>query len=317
MQVACRAVEYQNVERVKTFGEDIMRIRLLGTGTPTPSLRRMCSGYVVETGNDVIVFDHGFGAHHRLLELGIPATKVSHLFLTHLHYDHCGDYARLVLTRWDQGAGKVPELSVFGPPPLTQFNAALLGESGAFNSDLVARTSDDCSLRIYEARGGVLPRLKPRPNLTELAPGAVVKENGWTLEVSEARHFQPHLNCLSYRLTTSAGAFVYSGDSGPCEGIRKLARNCDVLVHMCHYISGTQLSDAFAESCMGHMELAALARDVGVRNLVTTHITEQFDRPGVRERVIAEMSTVFKGNLFFGEDLMEIPLASPALEKLM
>ena len=290
-----------------------MRIRLLGTGTPTPSLRRMCSGYVVETGDDVIVFDHGFGAHHRLLELGIPATKVSHLFLTHLHYDHCGDYARLVLTRWDQGAGKVPELSVFGPTPLTQFSAALLGESGAFNSDLVARTSDDCSLRIYEARGGVLPRLRPRPHLTELAPGAVVKERGWTLEVSEARHFHPALNCLAYRLTTAAGTFVYSGDSGPCEAIRKLARNCDVLVHMCHYISGTQLSDGFAESCMGHMELATLARDVGVRNLVTTHITEQFDKPGVRERVIGEMSAVFKGNLFFGEDLMEIPLSPPAL----
>jgi ribonuclease Z len=28
-----------------------MRIRLLGTGTPTPSLRRMCSGYVVEIGD--------------------------------------------------------------------------------------------------------------------------------------------------------------------------------------------------------------------------------------------------------------------------
>jgi ribonuclease Z len=294
-----------------------MRIRLLGTGTPTPSLRRMCSGYVVETGDDVIVFDHGFGAHHRLLELGIPATKVSHLFLTHLHYDHCGDYARLVLTRWDQGAGKVPELSVFGPTPLTQFSAALLGESGAFNSDLVARTSDDCSLRIYEARGGVLPRLRPRPHLAELAPGAVVKERGWTLEVSEARHFQPHLNCLAYRLTTAAGTFVYSGDSGPCEAIRKLAHNCDVLVHMCHYISGTQLRDGFAESCMGHMELATLARDVGVRNLVTTHITEQFDKPGVRERIIGEMSAVFKGNLFFGEDLMEIPLSPPALEKLM
>jgi hypothetical protein len=39
-----------------------VRIRLLGTGTPTPSLRRMCSGYLVEIGNDVILLDHGFGA---------------------------------------------------------------------------------------------------------------------------------------------------------------------------------------------------------------------------------------------------------------
>ena len=97
-----------------------MRLRLLGTGTPTPSLKRMCSGYVVEIGDDVIVFDHGFGAHHRLLELGIPATRVTHFFCSHLHYDHMGDYPRLLLTRWDQGAGKIPELKVYGPPPIKQ-----------------------------------------------------------------------------------------------------------------------------------------------------------------------------------------------------
>ena len=95
-----------------------MRIRLLGTGTPTPSLNRMCSGYVVEIGDDVLVFDHGFGAHHRLLEAGIPATRVTHFFCSHLHYDHMGDYPRLLLTRWDQGAGRVPELKVYGPPPI-------------------------------------------------------------------------------------------------------------------------------------------------------------------------------------------------------
>ncbi len=50
-------------------GDVFMRLRLLGTGTPTPSLKRMCSGYVVEIGDDVLVFDHGFGVHHRLLEV--------------------------------------------------------------------------------------------------------------------------------------------------------------------------------------------------------------------------------------------------------
>ena len=90
----------------------------------------MCSGYVVEIGSDVIVLDHGFGAHHRLLELGIAATRVTHLFFTHLHYDHCGDYARLVLTRWDQGAGKVPELRVYGPPPLARMTEQLFGNDG-------------------------------------------------------------------------------------------------------------------------------------------------------------------------------------------
>ena len=34
-----------------------MKITLLGTGTPTPSLRRMSSGYMVEIGDDVILLD--------------------------------------------------------------------------------------------------------------------------------------------------------------------------------------------------------------------------------------------------------------------
>jgi ribonuclease Z len=36
------------------------------------------------------------------------------------------------------------------------------------------------------------------------------------------------------------------------------------------------------------------------------HIYNQFDLPGVRERVIAEMARVYTGVLVFGEDLMEL-----------
>jgi ribonuclease BN (tRNA processing enzyme) len=86
---------------------------------------------------------------------------------------------------------------------------------------------------------------------------------------------------------------------------------------MCHYLSGTQLNEEFANSCMGHLELAHLAAETGVRSVVTTHITEQFDKPGVRERVIAEMSRIYQGTIYFGEDLMEIPLDGPTPEKLL
>jgi len=294
-----------------------MRIRLLGSGTPTPSLRRMSSGYLIEIGNDVIVLDHGFGAHHRLLELGVPATKVSHLFFTHLHYDHCGDYARMVLTRWDQGAGQVPDLKVFGPQPLARMTEQLFSPDGGYGPDLAARTSHDCSLGIYEARGGSLPRAWPNPEVREIAVGDVIEGDGWTLRAGLAEHFRPYLTTLAFRIETPEGSLVYSGDSGPTPAMRELAEEADVLIHMCHHRSGTALNEGFADSCMGHMELAQLAADARVRSLVTTHITEQFDKPGARERVISEMSAVYKGNLFFGEDLMEIPMAGVELEKLM
>src|SRR5688500_2074102 len=84
-----------------------LTVTLLGTGTPAPSLTRQSSGYLIEVGDDVIVWDHGPGAHQRLIESGRRSIDVTHAFFTHLHYDHCMDYVRLVLQRWDQGAGRI------------------------------------------------------------------------------------------------------------------------------------------------------------------------------------------------------------------
>ena len=289
-----------------------MRIHLLGTGTPTPSLRRMCSGYLVRVAGATLVFDHGFGAHHRLLELGIAPTQVTHAFVSHHHYDHMGDLARLVLTRWDQGAGKIPELSLYGPPPLARICERLWGEDGAFGPDVVSRTKNQASLDVYRARGGAGERSPPQPDIHEMAPNEAVRGDGWSVTSTGVAHFGPHLVSYGYRLDSAEGSFVYSGDTGPCASMVKLAQDCDVLVHMCHYLSGTAPSKSFAQSVMGHMELAELGASARVKTLVITHVTEQFDRPGVRERVIADMSRVYPGNLVFGEDLMEIPVTSPA-----
>ena len=103
---------------IRSKEANAMRVTLLGTGTPTPSLVRMSSGYLLRIGNDVILLDHGPGAYHRMMEAGVAALDVSHVFFSHLHYDHCLDYARLLITRWDQGGHGIPELKVYGPRPI-------------------------------------------------------------------------------------------------------------------------------------------------------------------------------------------------------
>ena len=291
-----------------------MRIRLLGTGTPTPSLKRMSSGYLVETGERKILFDFGPGAYHRLLEAGVKPVQVTDIFFTHLHYDHCLDYVRLVMTRWDQGAGKIPELNVYGPAHTRKMTDSIIND--VFGPDLVARTELPMSQAVFVARGGKLPRAKPAPIVKEVRSGDVVQADGFTVRVHSVIHAQPILECFGYRLEADGASFAYSGDAGPCKAMEDLARNADVMVHMCHFISGTALNAEFEKRNGGHLEIARLAQAAGVRNLVASHITEQMDVPGVRERLIREMSVIFKGNLFFGEDLMEIPLGAPGPRKL-
>ena len=289
----------------------VMQIRLLGTGTPNPSFKRMSSGCLVETREDVLVFDHGAGAFHRLMETGIDVSRISHLFFSHLHYDHCLDYARLVLTRWDQAAGKIPELKVYGPAHLKKMTQLLFGEGGVFDPDLIARTQHEPSVQTYISRGGIPPRRRPAPQVLVLEHGKVINERNWRLEVVTVPHAQPYLECFGFRLDTPEGSFAYSGDAGPSLDFVRLTRGCDVLVHMCHQLSGTQPGPEWARGAAGHLEVAQTARDAGVRNLVLTHIPEQMDVPGMREKVIREVGEVFKGNIFWGEDLMEIPVSDP------
>ncbi|MEZ4521611.1 MAG: MBL fold metallo-hydrolase [Thermomicrobiales bacterium] len=283
-----------------------LQLTLLGTGTPAALLQRAGASYFVRLGDQQLLFDCGPFAVHRLLEAGSRPTEITTLFLTHLHYDHCADYGHLVLNRWDEGAGKIPELHVYGPPPVERMTESLFGEQGVWGPDLAARTGNLGSQAVFESRGGTLPRLPPRPDVTTVEAGSVVDGDGWVVRVAEVVHFQPHLICLAYRLDAAGKSIVFGGDTRPTPALTDLAGGANVLIHMCHYVTGEETDPRLTDTCSGHIEAARTARDAGVDTLVLTHITERVEKPGVRERVIHEAAEVFSGRIIFGEDLTEV-----------
>jgi ribonuclease BN (tRNA processing enzyme) len=293
-----------------------MRITLLGTGTPAPSMTRQSSGYLIDVAGDVLVFDHGPGAHHRLIEGGRRATEVTHAFFSHLHYDHCMDYARLVLQRWDQGAGRIGELLVYGPPPLANMTTKLFGEDGVYDVDIKARIGHESSLDVFRERGGVLPRVRPAPAVNEIHAGDRIQGRGWTLTAGHAAHVQPYLECLAFRLDSDEGSICYSGDSGMCEELVELARGCDLLIQMNHHYSGTEPSAAYRAACGNHQDNAVMAARAGVKTLVLTHILHDLDKPGRHDEITRQMAHVFSGRVIWGEDLMQIEVASRGVDPL-
>jgi ribonuclease BN (tRNA processing enzyme) len=256
----------------------------------------------------LIVMDHGPGAHHRLIESGHRATRVGAAFFTHLHYDHCMDYARLVLQRWDQGADRIPDLKVYGPAPIAKMTESLFSEEGVYGPDIRSRIEHQSSIDAFEARGGMPPRRRPAPQVREVHAGDAVEGDGWRVTVGHASHVQPHLECLAFRLDSDDGSFCYSGDSGPCEELIDLARGCDALLHMNQHFSGTEPSPSYRAACGNHRDNAVAARRAGVKTLVLTHFLSQIDRPGVRERIVHEIQKEFDGRVIWGEDLMQITI---------
>ena len=128
-------------------------------------------------------------------------------------------------------------------------------------------------------------------------------------------HAQPALECLGFRLDAAGGSFAYSGDAGPSSAFARLAAGSDVLVHMTYQISGTAPGPEWTRGAAGHLETAQVAADAKVRTLVVSHVSNQMDVPGVRERLIAEMAEIFDGNIVWGEDLMHVPVDDPQAER--
>lgn len=255
------------------------------------------------------MLDHGPGATHRLLEAGRSITDVTHAFFSHLHYDHVMDYPRLLLQRWDQGAGSIDELQVYGPSPIARMTEQIIGDDGLYRPDINARICHPASQSVFQSRGGQLPRPGPAPSVTELVSGQVIDGKSWRMKVGTARHFQPYLECLAYRFECDAGTVVYSGDSGGVlESMIDLAHECDVLIHMCHFASGTEPSKEFRLTNGSHMDVAEIARKSNAKSVVLTHIVPALDEPGVLEHMVCEMSSIYDGNIIIGRDLMEVPL---------
>jgi len=286
-----------------------MKFTILGSGTPAPSLSRQSSGYVLEIGNDLIVFDHGGGAHQRLLEAGYKAADVTHLFISHYHYDHTLDVPRLVLTRWDHGSPAQQPLQVFGPDPLALFLDRFFSDTGSFAMDINARRKSPASQAVYNVRGGKGDRPGPKLNAKEIAAGDVVTGEGWTIRVGPTRHVQPTLNCLAFRIETAEGTIVYSGDNGGVfQPFIEFAKDANVLVHMNHFLSGTELNEDYRVMSGSHIDNAETAEQAGVGTLVLTHLQPNLDDFGVKEKMVAEMYTIYSGNIVVGEDLMEVPM---------
>jgi ribonuclease BN (tRNA processing enzyme) len=227
------------------------------------------------------------------------------------------DYGRLVLQRWDQGAGLVPDLLVYGPPPLARMTDQLFGENGIYAGDIAARTTHRSSLDVYEARGGKLPRARPAPRVTEIHAGSVVEGTGWKVTVGHAQHAQPFLECVALRLDTREGSICYSGDSGGvADSLVQMAKGCDLFIAMNHFFSGTEPTPAFRGATGNHRDNAEIAKRAGVKTLVLTHLTAQIDQPGIREQIVHEIQQVFDGTVIWGEDLMKLGVVNARISTI-
>ena len=285
-----------------------MILHVLGAGQPTPAKDRFGTSFVLELSGEYLMFDCGPASTHKLVKVGILPTQVDYLFFTHHHYDHNVDYPCFLLTRWDHSADKTKQLQVFGPPPTEWFTELLIGEDGAFSPDWKARIEHPVSQEVHQKRGGSLPRSKPSFDVKNIGSGEILTNKEWKITAAFAKHVEPWLKSLAYRVDSVKGSIVFAGDTAPCESVENLARNADILVIGCPWHQDELEKRGHAEVICGTLGTAHMAKDCNVKKLILGHTGGVFSSPGSREKAIGDIAQIYQGEIFFVDELMSLTL---------
>lgn len=212
-----------------------MRITFLGTSV-VPRVAQECNSVFVETGNgDSFVFDQGSGVSAKYGAMGIPPSRMTNLFLTHLHGDHTSDIITLYCFGPSQDR-KTP-LNVYGPT-LSGLPDPSTGEivddgTKAFCSSLKKlmywheQSFSFLSTGFGPGNDGFDIVAHELP--WESVGGTAYEKNGVKITHFPAAHTRN--GSISYRLDWNGLSMVFTGDTKPNDYVISQAKGVDVLIH--------------------------------------------------------------------------------------
>lgn len=93
-------------------------VLILGNSSATPMYGRHPTSQILNFNEQLFLIDCGEGTQMQLFRYGIRSTRISHIFISHLHGDH---YLGLVgLLSSQHLMGRQADLHLFGPAPLKE-----------------------------------------------------------------------------------------------------------------------------------------------------------------------------------------------------
>ena len=114
---------------------DIIKVTILGSGTPRVSFERFSQSILIEHKQDKYLFDAGRGALIRLYQSNILPNEIKNIFFTHLHSDHILGFSDILMTGWVYHRDSA--LNIYGPEGTQNFVDSTLK---AYEDDINVRS---------------------------------------------------------------------------------------------------------------------------------------------------------------------------------
>lgn len=283
-----------------------IRVTLLGTGAPVPSIERFGPSILVEAGGQKLLFDCGRGAGQRLWQLKIPLGKIDALFLTHLHSDHVVGIPDVWLTGWIPAVygRRDSAFRVLGPNGTRDMMENLVK---AFSWDITTRNKEK-----NKAESGALVIAN------DIKEGFIWEKDGVKVTPFTVRHAEFIDSALGYRIDYAGHSVILSGDTRFSENLIKYAKGADVVVHEVAAASEESMrTSPLINQILGFHtspeEAAMVFEQIKPKLAVYSHIVLLTASPSIApptvEDLIVRTQKKYKGPVEVGTDLLSVEIS--------
>ena len=286
------------------------RVHILGCGSALPTMRHFASSQVVEIRGKQFMIDCGEGTQIQLRRSRIRFTKIGHVFISHLHGDHCFGLIGMISTFGM--LGRTAPLHIFAPAALepmlkAQMDMFCFGLEYRVEFHPVDTTQQAI---IYEDRSLTVETIplehrvpccgflfREKQSLPHIRRDMI---DFYQIPVSQINHIKAGADWTdaegnivpNHRLVSPADrprSYAYCSDTRYMPNLHKQLKDVDLLYHEATY-SEDSINRAEQYFHSTAAQAAQVARDAHVGRLLIGHYSARYER---EEVLLEEARKVF------------------------
>ena len=272
-------------------------VHILGCGSALPTTRHNASSQVVRIGNKLFMIDCGEGTQLQLRRGHIHFSFINHIFISHLHGDHCFGLIGLMSTFGL--LGRTAPLHIYADKMLEQLMKPQLdffckGMNYPIFFHHIDATKNQVIFEDNTITVETLPQshripccgflFKEKPKRRHLIGDAV---NFYNIPIYMRQAIKDGADFTTpdgetipnSRLTKDADpsrSYAYCSDTLPCPGNCELMKDVDLLYHEATFAESekTRAKSTFHSTAK---EAATMAKEAGAKRLIIGHYSSRYD----------------------------------------
>ena len=274
-------------------------LNILGCGSALPTTRHLASSQIIDLRDKLYMIDCGEGTQVQMRRMRIKFSRLNHIFISHLHGDHCFGLPGLISTLGM--LGRNGDLFIHGPKELGTYLDAMLQlfcqglpfhvQFNPVNTQEHALIMEDRSVSVYSIPlkhripcCGFLFKEKQRDAhiIREMIDFYQIPVKDIQYIKQGADYITPEGKCIPNHLltrpATPARTYAYCSDTAYLPEIIPYIHQVDLLYHEATFkdADAARAHETFHSTAK---EAATIARDAEVKRLLIGHYSARYEDP--------------------------------------